>query len=173
MIGKPLRLRSSLARGTAAALLLVAVAQAQEPMPAQDFVNRTAVANMFGAEAATLALSKSSSAAIKAFAHRIADDQAVATSGLRRIVAKRSDIALPDRPDGRHLALLRDLAGKQGPGFDKAYVDSQLQTHRETAALVERYAKEGGDRELKGFAEQSLPVFRDLDRRARGLQAGP
>ncbi len=64
MIGNPLRLRSSLARGTAAALLLVAVAQAQEPMPAQDFVNRTAVANMFGAEAATLALSKSSSAAI-------------------------------------------------------------------------------------------------------------
>lgn len=172
MIGNPLRLRRALACAATAVLLVVA-AQAQAPMPAQDFVNQTAVANMFGVEAATLALSKSGSTAIKAFAHRIADDQASATSGLRRIVAKRSDVALPDRPDGRHLELLRDLAGRQGPDFDRAYVDSQRRTHQETATLMERYAKEGGDQELKSFAEQSLPLFRDLDRRARDLPAGP
>ena len=135
----------------------------------QDFVNQTAIANMFGIESATLALHKSSSPAIKDFAHRFADDHAAAASNLRRIVAKRSDIALPDRPDSRHLALLRDLAAKQGADFDKAYVEAQRGAHREAAQLLERYAGAGADPELKTFAGQSLPVFRDLDRKAGEL----
>jgi len=155
------------------ALLSSGIVRAQQPIPAQDFVTQTAVANMFGVESATLALHKSNSPAIKDFAHRLADDHAAATSSLRRIIAKRSDIALPDRPDGRHLDLLRDLADKQGTDFDKAYVDAQRSTHHESAALMERYASEGTDPELKSFATQTLPVFRDLDRKARELPVAP
>lgn len=158
-----------------AALALVATGavRAQEAIPAQDFVNRTAIANMFGVESATLALHKTNSAAIKDFAHRLADDHATATSNLRRITAKRSDIALPDRPDGKHLALLRDLGDKQGADFDRSYVDVQRSAHHEAAALMERYASEGTDPELKSFAVLTLPVFRELDRRAKELPVAP
>lgn len=153
------------------ALVSSGIVRAQQPIPAQDFVTQTAVANMFGMESATLALHKTNSAAIKDFAHRLADDHAAATSSLRRIISKRSDIALPDRPDGKHLDLLRDLSDKQGADFDRAYVDAQRSAHHESTVLMERYAGEGADPELKSFAAQTLPVFRELERKARELPA--
>jgi putative membrane protein len=163
--------RRALCAGLACLGLMACAALAQEPLPARDFVQRTANAQMFGIESATLALHKSSSPAIKAFAHELASDQGAVTSGLRRIVAKRSDIALPDRPDARHLDLLRDLSAKDGDAFDKAYVEAQRATHHDTALMMERYAGEGEDAELKDFATQSLPVFRELDRKAQALPA--
>ncbi len=165
--------RRALLHGFAGVVLLGSVAHAQAPVPAQDFVQQTAISQMFGIESATLALHKSHSPAIKEFAHTLASEQGAVTSGLRRIIAKRSDIALPDRPDGRHLDLLRDLTDKQGAAFDKAYVEAQRATHRDTARLMERYASEGDDAELKGFATQSLPVFRELERKSQELVAGP
>lgn len=136
-------------------------------------MRQTAIAQMFGIESATLALHKSNSPAIKDFAHTLASEQGAVTSGLRRIVAKRSDIALPDRPDGRHLDLLRDLTDKQGAAFDKAYVEAQRSTHHEAVLLMERYANEGDDAELKSFAAQTLQVFRELNRKSRELSVVP
>lgn len=162
-----------LLQSLAGIILLGSVAQAQPSVPAEEFVRQTAIAQMFGIEAATLALHKSNSPAIKDFAHTLASEQGAVTSGLRRIVAKRSDIALPDRPDGRHLDLLRDLTDKQGPAFDKAYVEAQRSTHREAARLMERYASDGNDPELKSFAAQTLPVFRELDRKSQELAVVP
>ena len=165
--------RRALLHAFAGAVLLGSAAHAQAPVPAQDFVRQTAISQMFGIESATLALHKSHSPSIKDFAHALASEQGAATSSLRRIIARRSDIALPDRPDGRHLDLLRDLTDKQGAAFDKAYVEAQRSTHHDVAALMERYASEGDDPELKSFATQSLPVFRELDRKSQGLPVGP
>lgn len=165
--------RRALLRGFAGLVLLGSAAQAQAPVPAHEFVRQTAIAQMFGIESATLALHKSSSPAIKDFAHALTSEQGAATSGLRRIVAKRSDIALPDRPDGRRLDLLRDLNDKRGAAFDRAYVEAQRSTHHEAALLMERYASEGDDAELKRFATQSLPVFRELDRKSQELPVAP
>lgn len=165
--------RRALLRGFAGLVLLGSTAQAQSPVPAQEFVRQTAIVHMFGIESATLALHKSSSPAIKGFAHALTSEQGAATSGLRRIIAKRSDIAMPDRPDGRRLDLLRDLSDKQGATFDKAYVEAQRSTHHEAVLLMERYASEGDDAELKRFAAQSLPVFRELDRKSQELPASP
>jgi putative membrane protein len=167
------RTRRTALQSFAGVLLLGPAATAQSSVPAAEFVRQTAIAQMFGMESATLALHKSSSPAIKDFAHDLASTQGAVTSGLRRIVAKRSDIVLPDRPDGRHLDLLRDLSDKQGAAFDKAYVEAQRSMHHEAALLMERYASEGDDAELKGFAAQSLPVFRELDRKSRELTIGP
>lgn len=168
-----LRTRRTLLQGVAGLVLLGSAATAQSAVPAAEFVRQTAIAQMFGMESATLALHKSSSPAIKDFAHALASEQGAVTSGLRRIIAKRSDIALPDRPDGRHLDLLRDLTDKQGAAFDKAYVEAQRSTHREAALMMERYASEGDDAELKSFAAQSLPVFRALDRKSQELAVTP
>ncbi|KRE08391.1 hypothetical protein ASE61_01985 [Bosea sp. Root670] len=168
-----LRTRRTLLQGVAGLVLLGSAATAQSAVPAAEFVRQTAIAQMFGMESATLALHKSSSPAIKDFAHALASEQGAVTSGLRRIIAKRSDIALPDRPDGRHLDLLRDLTDKQGAAFDKAYVEAQRNTHREAALMMERYANEGDDAELKSFAAQSLPVFRALDRKSQELAVTP
>lgn len=156
-----------------AALLSARSALAQSPPSARDFAGEVAVATMFGIESATLALQKNSSPAIKDYAHRLADDHARAASQLRRIVARRSDIALPDRPDGRHLDMIRDLGALQGEAFDKAYAAAQRDAHRELAALLEAYARTGGDPELKAFAAEALPLFQDLAGQAQALKPAP
>jgi putative membrane protein len=156
-----------------AASLLLGPALAQSPLSASDFAKQVAVANMFGVESATLALQKTSAPAIKDYAHRLADDHAKAASSLRRVIARRSDIALPDRPDSRHLDTLRDLGALQGGDFDKAYVEAQRSAHQQLAQLLESYAHDGGDPELKAFATETLPLFQELDRKARELAPAP
>lgn len=144
-------------------------ASAQTAMPPQDFVHKAAVSTMFAVESATLALHKTTSPEIKSFAHRLANDRGTTGSSLRQIIAKRSDIALPERPDGRQLDLLRDLATLQGPEFDRAYVAAQRQAQEESLAVIAAYAESGSDPELKAFAEQTLPVLQKLDAEAKAL----
>ena len=160
-------------RGLAGALLSLAMmasgAPAQSPASPQDFVRAVAVANMFGVESATLALQKSDSAPIKDYAHRLADEHARAASSLRRIVAKRSDMALPDRPDGAHLDLLSNLSNRQGADFDKAYAEAQRGSHHQVAQIVAAYARDGADPEIKAFAAQALPAFQQMDAEAQQL----
>lgn len=146
-------------------------ALAQSPPSPQDFVKTVAVANMFGVGSATLALQKSDSAPIKDYAHRLADEHAKAASSLRRVVAKRSDMALPDRPDSAHLDLLTDLSNRQGADFDKAYVSAQSGSHHQIAQIVAAYARDGSDAEIKAFATQALPTFEKLDAEAQRLAA--
>lgn len=132
-------------------------------------MTQATIANMFGVESATLALQKTGSPAIKDYAHRLADEHATTASSLRRIIARRSNIAPPDRPDARHLDMLRDLGALQGAAFDKAYVAAQRSAHHDLALLLEAYARDGGDPELKVFAADALPRFQQLDRRAQEL----
>lgn len=153
----------------AAALLSTSASLGQTPLPPQDFVAQTAIASMFGLQSATLALHKTSSPEIKSFAHRLADDHGTTGSGLRQITAKRSDIALPERPDERHLDLLRELSDKQGADFDRAYVAAQRAAQAENVALVASYAENGADPELRAFAARALPTLQELDRKAKAL----
>ncbi|PTM38533.1 DUF4142 domain-containing protein [Bosea sp. 124] len=152
-----------------AAVLSASSASAQTSLLPQDFAAQAAVANMFGVESATLALHKTSSPEIKSFAHRLANDHGTTGSSLRQITARRSDIALPERPDSRHLDMLRDLSSMQGPEFDKAYVAAQRAAQQETVALVAAYAESGSDPELKRFAAKALPTLQYLDRKAKAL----
>ncbi|HEV7259412.1 MAG TPA: DUF4142 domain-containing protein [Bosea sp. (in: a-proteobacteria)] len=154
-----------------AAVLCASATFAQTALQPQDFVTQAAVANLFGAQSATLALHKTNSQEIKSFAHRLANDHGTTGSSLRQIASRRSDIALPERPDARHLDMLRDLSAKQGPDFDKAYVAAQRAAQQETVALVSAYAQNGSDPELKAFAEKTLPTLQELERRAKALPA--
>lgn len=149
--------------------LMASLTLANAAPTAQEFVEKTAGACMFGVESATLALHKTNSPEIKSFAHRLANDHATTGSSLRQITARRSDIVLPERPDAKHLDLLRDLAAQPDDAFDRAYVQTLRAAQRETLSLVADYAQSGGDPELKTFAAKVLPILRDLDREAGAL----
>lgn len=151
--------------------LTAAAALAQTALPPQEFVTQATVSNMFGVESATLALHKSASPEIKTFAHRMVNDRTTAGSSLRQITARRSDISLPERPDAKHLDLLRELAEMQGASFDQAYVKTQRQAHDEAVALLSSYAANGTDPELKAFAAKTLPKLQELSKQAKELPA--
>lgn len=149
----------------------VSRAPAQEPLQPDEFVKKAAISNMMAVELGTLALQKSSSPEIKAFAHQAVNDRTTAGTGLRQIVAKRSGIALPERPDHAHQDILRQLGDKQGPEFDRAYVAAQKQAQDEAMALFSGYAQTGSDTELKSFASKTLPLLQTQGELTRKLPA--
>jgi putative membrane protein len=156
--------------GFAAGLGLASPALPQDGLDPQSFVARASVSTMVGVESATLALHKTTSPAIKSFAHRLANDLGTTSSSLRQITAKRSDIAIPERPDPTHLDLMRDLNDKQGADFDRAYIAAQRKMQEENAALLAAYAEKGQDPDLRAFAAKALPLAQDLARRAQELE---
>ena len=146
------------------ALGLTAVAAvAQTPLAPQEFAAQAAFSNMFGVESATLALHKTTSPKIKSFAHRLANDHATTGSSLRQITARRSDIALPERPDARHLDLLRDLAEKKGEDFDRAYVegaaDGAWRSHSPARGLCPERNRSGAEG-FRGEGPADIPGTR-------------
>lgn len=154
--------------GLAALALAALPLRAQVPAPEQ-FITEASVSNMFAIEASTLALQKSDSAEIKKFAHQAVNDRSTLGTGLRQIVAKRTGISAPEMPDGKRLAILRELSNLQGPDFDRAFVLAQQKANEEAESLFAAYAQAGTDDELKSFASKNLSTLQDYTRQAKAL----
>jgi putative membrane protein len=140
-----------------------------------DFVDDAAAGGIAEVEAGRLALEKSSSADIKAFANMMITDHGKANDELATI-AKANDIEVPDtttlvKQAKEKLLELRDES------FDKAYANNQVKAHEETIALFKKEAntvtddKAKGSTELKAFAQKMLPGLEKHLAKAKELQA--
>jgi putative membrane protein len=124
------------------------------------FLKQTAVGNQFEIDSSKLALSKSNSTDVKAFATQMVNDHSTAGAAFKKAVSD-AKLKEPSTSDDKHDALLKDLRAKSGADFDKAYVDAQKQGHVETVALFEAYAKGGDNPRIKQFAQDLLPKLRE------------
>lgn len=104
-----------------------------------------------------LALTKTSSTAIKDFANMMVMDHGKANDELMAI-AKTKNITLPAAVDADHQKKMDDLSKMNGKDFDKAYVDAMVDGHKKTLDLMNGEAKDGKDADLKAFAAKTAPV---------------
>lgn len=123
------------------------------------FLKQTAVGNQFEIDSSKLALSKSNSADVTAFATQMVNDHGAAGTAFKKAVSD-AELEEPSTSDDKHDSLLKDLRAKSGADFDKAYIDAQKQGHVETVALFEAYAKDGDNPRMKQFAQELLPKLR-------------
>ncbi len=123
---------------------------------ADDAKFATAAASGSLAEVALgkLALTKTNSASIKAFATMMVTDHGKANDELMAI-AKTKNITLPAEPDSTHMKKLDELGKKTGTDFDEAYISVMIDGHKKTLALMQGEAKNGSDTELKDFAAKT------------------
>jgi putative membrane protein len=142
------------------------------PMTTDQFLTQTAAANKFEIDSSKLAISKSKSETVKGFANEMVADHSKAATKMKQAVTDAKAKAPPDSLDAKHQAIYDDLKKKDGPAFDKAYVDAQMQGHVETVALFESYAKNGDNARIKAFANDLLPTLRTHLDHAKKLQAG-
>jgi len=147
-----------------------ATAKASVPGTA-DFLTKAATGNKFEIDSSKLALDKSKSETVRAFANMMVKDHGGAAVKMKRAVTEAKLPAQAAALDAKHQAMLDDLAKKEGPAFDKAYVDAQLKGHEETVALFKAYADGGENPRIKQFAEDLLPVLQKHLDQARKLQA--
>ncbi|PQP04381.1 MULTISPECIES: DUF4142 domain-containing protein [Pseudomonas] len=140
-----------------------------------DFVDDAAAGGIAEVETSKLALEKSSSADIKAFAKMMITDHSKANEELAAL-AKKHDIEVPDST-----TLVKQAKEKildlRDESFDAAYANNQVKAHEET---IERFKKEAntvtddrvkGATELKAFAQKMLPALEKHLEMAKKLQA--
>ena len=128
-----------------------------------DFVDSAAAGGIAEIETSRLALEKSKSADVKAFANMMISDHSKANEELAAL-AKKHDIEVPDtttlvKPAKEQILDMRDES------FDAAYANNQVKAHEDTIELFKKEAntvtddKEKGATALKGFAQQMLPAL--------------
>ena len=155
----------------AVAALLVGHAFANSQM-SDDFVKKASMTDLFEVQSSQLALQKSQSADVKNFAQHMIDEHTKSTQKLKSIVtptktsakgATTGDVAMA--LDSEHAAMLTKLQNASGAEFDKLFVNMQVDGHQKALDLVSKYAVNGDDTKLKGFAQDMKPHIQEhLDR---------
>lgn len=140
-----------------------------------DFVDNAAAGGIAEIETSRLALEKSQSADIKAFANMMITDHSKANDELAAL-AKKNDIEVPDTT-----TLVKQAKEKildmRDESFDTAYANNQVKAHEETIELFKKEAntvtddKVKGATDLKAFAQKMLPALEKHLAEAKKLQA--
>jgi putative membrane protein len=140
-----------------------------------DFVDDATEGGIAEVEISKLALEKSSSADIKAFANMMITDHSKANDELAAL-AKKHDIEVPDTTTMVKQAKEKIL-DLRDESFDAAYANNQVKAHEETIELFKKEAntvtddKVKGATELKAFAQKMLPALEKHLAAAKELQA--
>ncbi|WP_085639138.1 MULTISPECIES: DUF4142 domain-containing protein [unclassified Pseudomonas] len=139
------------------------------------FVDNAAAGGIAEIEASRLALEKSASADIKAFATMMITDHGNANDELATI-AKAHGIEVPDETTLTKQAKEKILELRD-ESFDAAYANNQVKAHEEAIELFKKEAntvtddKVKGGPELKAFAQKMLPALEKHLAQAKDLQA--
>jgi len=146
----------------ATAALLVLSSGAALATDTKDFVKKAAIANQFEIESSQVALQRSSSADVKAFAQKMIDDHTKAGADFKA-AASAGGIAPADIPTGldeKHTKMLNDLKETDAEDFDDDYIHAQKKAHRKAVNLFEDYADDGDNEALKTFATNTVPTLK-------------
>ena len=179
-----------LARWGFALALLPLAACASNPPPAPmaaapmmpmvseaDSAFATAAANsdMTEIQTSQLALQKARRPAVKQFAQQMITEHSQSTQRLMTI-AQGKGIVLPTALDAQHQQMVDTLNPvPAGAGFDRQYLQGQVMSHQQTLAVMQQYAANGTDPELKAFATEMAPVVQahlQMAQRLSGMGTG-
>jgi putative membrane protein len=134
------------------------------------FVHKASAMGNAEVKAANMALEKSSSQAVKAFAQQMVNDHTQVNQKLMALAQQKglkSDVAT--QPDAKDMALSMKLKMQSGASFDKAYASRQVTAHQETIALFQQEAQSGKDPDIKQLAAQALPTLQQHLKMAQDL----
>ena len=115
-----------------------------------------------------IAQQNGSSAEIKQFGQRMADDHSKANQELETIAGKLG-VTPPKEAGGKHAKMVNELSKKTGAKFDHDYADAMVKDHEKAVSLFEKQAKKGDSEDLKQFASKTLPALQEHLKMARGL----
>ena len=138
------------------------IALAVDALPDARFVGFVQEANDFEIGSSNLALQRSSNEAIRGYANRMLVERGE-MAGLLSKARSEAGVSYAPTPGGsrpRHADVLDRLGTLQGGEFDNAYASAQL--------AVGAYSQNGGNGNLKKFAQESLPKLQaELDHAKR------
>jgi putative membrane protein len=121
---------------------------------------------------ADLAVTKSESADVKAFANKIKTDHKQADGELQELAGKKN-MTLAETPSPTAQTDERKTTDRlqklSGADFDRAYANTMVGDHRKAVTEFEKASK-STDPDVREFADKTLPVLKDHLQRAENLQ---
>lgn len=145
--------------------LTASPAVAELPVPPQSIAMQNAQAFLFHAGAgdiyeitsSTMALQHSRNGDVRAFASMLIDHHTKLTNDA--LAAAKAGGVMPPPPElsPAQKGMITQLTGA-GAGFDRAYLQQQVQAHQMALALMQGYAANGDTPTLRQGAQAAVPV---------------
>lgn len=126
-----------------------------DDIDAEDFVDEASVKGIAEVETGKLALQKSTSPAVKAFAQQMIGDHTKANAELTAI-AKSKNLKVATEAELKNKAKAFILKQRDGESFDEAYANNQVMAHEEAIKLFKEGTKTN-DGDINSFASATLP----------------
>jgi len=128
---------------------------------ADSFVQNAAVGDLYEIASSELALERTTSPEVRAWATQMIDDHMTSAHQLSAALEMNETqgvAAIPTELDTRRRKMYEHLESAPADKFDRAYLDQQLLAHEETLTLLRTYASEGDNPQLRSFALGAAPV---------------
>jgi len=157
----------------------IAIAKAQTAAPAEapamlnavdyNFVGQANLGAPFQVDSGRIAETKSTSAAIRSYAHLMVTSHIPVVEALDGVLQRKNVTPSNTLLHGAYDAMLFTLKADHGPAFDRNYVNGQVEYQKGNAALFQQEIENGSDPDLKQFARETLPKIEDHLQRALKL----
>jgi len=129
------------------------------------FVTNAGVGDLYEVAAGELAAQRASSDAVRAFGQMMAEHHTTAVHQMRAALMSREvREGLPDLTpvaalDAKRQQMLDQLLAAKDSDFDGLYLEQQHTAHREAAVLLDTYALQGDNPQLRSLAAGGLPMI--------------
>ena len=124
-----------------------------------EFVKAAASGGMMEVELGKVARDRAAKAEVKEFGGRMQKDHTKANNELKKIAGKK-DVKLPAALEGKHKSTVDKLTKLKGEEFDREYMSTMVDDHKETIDTFQKEADKGSDPDLKKFAQDQLPILK-------------
>jgi putative membrane protein len=133
------------------------------------YVPAAAISDMYEIESSKMAVGRTKSPEIKAYAQMMIDHHTKTTAELKPLATGVEGVTLPTAPDERRKGMLDNLRGASDADFDNTYLDQQTVAHVEALGVHEGYSRGGDNAGLKAFAAKTAPIVSAHLEQARKL----
>jgi putative membrane protein len=128
-----------------------------------DFVVNAASGGMMEVQLGQIAQTNSTNQRVKAFGAMMVMDHSEGGVKLKDL-ASAKNITLPIVVSNRQQKVIEDLQKKKGGAFDRAYISSMVNDHKDDIKEFEKQAGKGTDAQIVAFANSNLEMLhRHLD----------
>lgn len=136
-----------------------------------DFLIKVATCNHAEVEYAKLADKRAGSAKVKDFAANLVGDHKTANDKLAELLKTRK-VGVVAGLEKETREKVQRLAKLEGAEFDREFLKSVIQDHKEMIALVDNQVAKGQEADIRRYAKDSLPGLRKHLTTAQELEKG-
>lgn len=138
-----------------------------------QYVQRAAISDLFEVEASKLALQRTQSPDVKAFAQRMINEHTKSTDNLKGLLQSASiGVTPPAQLDREHQRMLQQLQNASAAKFDRLFMEMQVKGHQDALKVQLSYGRRGDNDQLRNFANNSSSMVRDHLTQARQILRG-